>query len=1264
MNFIEPDLQLVNELLGVYSPALIVLSVIIAVVASYSAFLFSQQYYVPSQTAAHRLGWLAAGSISLGGGIWAVHFVGMLAYKLPIQVSYDAKITFLTVIPAILAGLIVLKSGAAMSLANVIIRSIVLGACIGVMHYSGMAAMHLDAGMWYSPSIFILSIVVAVLLSASAIFLKQWASSHYGIKASAKKEIFFAALLMGMAISGMHYTGMSAVHFTPGNMMIDHSEMLAPMMLATLVGLVLLGVLILSVISILLSRRFSLLNELKLNQFRLIKILDSTVDALIILNRNGDIELFNTAAENIFGYDEAGIVGQNIFVLLEVKDDSDELVKIKNTIENVNSCIINNSNHLCGLSKSGCLFSIDFAINSVDMEEDVQFICVIRDITERKEAEIELRDSAACVAAIVDTVPDGIFTVNEDGTVRSMNPSAENIFGYFVREVEGKHIDMLLFDAMDDYISRGHRGGRDNRVTGVHVEVKGQRKDGSTFPVELSVNEFYLSNNHFFTCVTRDITVRKKAKQELERHQDHLQVLVAMATIEVNAIVQTAVNAVITADQNGIIQIFNPAAEKMFGWSSDEVVGSNVSILVPGINSATHDGYISRYLETRDPHIIGIGREVEALRKNGEKFPAHLAVGHSELASDKQLFVAFITDITSQKTTEKELLNAKDNAEQAARAKANFLANMSHEIRTPMNAIIGFSEVVLQDESLSPDSKQHVSTILNSGGNLLGIINDILDVSKIEAGKVNLEQVCFHLPNAVQDSLHTLEFKAAEKGLELRFMVSPKTPLRVMGDPARLRQVILNLVGNAIKFTHSGSVTLTMSPDQSTDHVRISVSDTGIGMSPDQVKKVFDAFSQADSSTNRRFGGTGLGTTISKQIVELMHGKIWAESIKGEGSIFHFTAELKEADDIANCLFEDGSFIQEDYRSPRAFKVLLAEDMPENATFAVLRLEQQGHQVTWVENGQLVVDAISNDDYDIVLMDIQMPEIDGLRATSMIRALLNKQAAETPIIALTASVMREDRQECFNAGMNAIVGKPIDFSDLLSTMERLVNEGRGEVRDEQIFVPLIDKTKVDFSPLNDLVNYEKGLSVWRDPLVYANALTSFSRENENKISEIKTLLDGPISEVSTASVIIHTLKGLLGNLAIDEMAKRVAELDSLLKVDDLNTARDKLPPLVVLMSQVTSAIKELALPHVTDRVVTAFDPDAVEKILSNLLIALDELNPDAASPYLLQLVTYIDDAELSAIRRNIDNFEFEIAMDEVIKLSQRLNITVKKGLSV
>ena len=340
-----------------------------------------------------------------------------------------------------------------------------------------------------------------------------------------------------------------------------------------------------------------------------------------------------------------------------------------------------------------------------------------------------------------------------------------------------------------------------------------------------------------------DITERKAAEALLLKYREHLEEMVATATTEVKAIVQTAVNGVITIDSSGTIRLFNPAAERLFGWTAEEVIGRNVSLLMPEPLASEHDSHIQRFLQTREARIIGIEREVTAKRKDGQLFPANLAVGHAALVEGRHLFVAFISDISAQKHAEQELRLAKEAAEAAAKAKANFLANMSHEIRTPMNTVIGFAEVVLQNPLLPSDTRQHVATILNSGKHLLSVINDILDFSKIEAGKVDLEAVCFNLPSAVQDSLQIMSLRASEKGLRIELNVEAGLPQYFVGDPNRLRQVILNLVGNAVKFTETGLITVTIEKAEAPDMLHFCISDSGIGMTPEQTQTVFEPFS-------------------------------------------------------------------------------------------------------------------------------------------------------------------------------------------------------------------------------------------------------------------------------------------------------------------------------------------------------------------------------------------------------------------------------------
>ncbi len=582
---------------------------------------------------------------------------------------------------------------------------------------------------------------------------------------------------------------------------------------------------------------------------------------------------------------------------------------------------------------------------------------------------------------------------------------------------------------------------------------------------------------------------------------------------------------------------------------------------------------------------------------------------------------------------------------------------MSHEIRTPMNAVIGFSELLLLEDDLKQENRDYVRTILSSGKNLLGIINDILDFSKVEAGHVELETVCFHLPNVMNDVIDTLEIAASEKNIELTLSIQVGVPVRVFGDPSRLRQVVINLVSNAIKFTPSGNVTISIDKDNASGLVHFAVSDTGIGMSQDQVNKVFEAFSQADTSTNRRFGGTGLGTTISKQIVELMQGSIWIESQLGEGSTFHFTAKLEEAVTYEQCLFETEEYVQIDYISPRIFNVLLAEDIAANASLVTLRLEQPGHTVTWVKNGKLAVEAVKNNNFDLILMDVQMPEMDGLNASKLIRTQFESSQYRIPIIALTASVMKEDQQQCFEAGMDTIESKPIDFSALLSKMESIVRKERGTPN--KTLIPSISTStnQVDFSVLDSIVDYKQGVNTWRDPDVFVNALISFAESHKDDGQKITALLTLSTPDLDGARKISHALKGLAGNLSIIDVINKSIELDELLKQKSIENAIEKSQELNTSLEQAALAISTLQLPSNEDNEPNKeLDPIKVEALLDKIDSTLDELDPSAVMPYIEELSQYLDKAQLTEIEYFIDHFEFDSAKIEVQNLANRLGI--------
>lgn len=723
-----------------------------------------------------------------------------------------------------------------------------------------------------------------------------------------------------------------------------------------------------------------------------------------------------------------------------------------------------------------------------------------------------------------------------------------------------------------------------------------------------------------------------------------------------HAVLETAADGIIRINEKGQVEAFNEAAERMFGWMAPEIVGRNVSTLIPVPYKYEHDSYIRRYLETREPHVIGIGRETQGVRKSGALFPIYLSLSHVEV-NGRHIFTGIISDITEQKKYQSALSVAKDRAEAANRAKASFLANMSHEIRTPMNGVIGFADVILQDSTLSRDSAIHVRTIASSARALLVIINDILDVSKLESGRFVLERICFHLPHALQETLRSIQPQADKKNLDLRLEYDPALAPLVMGDPVRLRQVIVNLVGNAIKFTEKGYVYILVKA-AARDHIHFSIRDSGIGMGAGQMATVFDSFTQADQSINRRFGGTGLGTTISKQLVELMSGKIWVESVLEKGSTFHFTVLLPEAKDVEGCLFtQDSSETEEEYHAPRIFRVLLAEDVETNATLVILRLEQQGHSVRWVKDGRQVVAESRLGSYDLILMDIQMPELDGLEATRVIRDGEQGEGNRIPIVALTAGVMQEDYEKCEAAGMDYLVEKPIDFAKLFTIMEEVVPQGGGQVSGGKVLLSGAHP-EVDFSPLSGIVDYEKALRSWQVPRVYLKALVDFAGRNLGDAREIKRLLQEGPDGVKRARVITHTLKGVSGNLAIYEVARLAAKLDGSLQQDGAAAVQINISALHDSLNEAGLAIANLKgedrSPFEVNK--KEFDAVVVGGLLVDLGEALGELNPDVVEPLLDRLAYFLERDDLAEIRSEVDFFEFDKAHEKMQALVRKLHL--------
>jgi PAS domain S-box-containing protein len=494
-------------------------------------------------------------------------------------------------------------------------------------------------------------------------------------------------------------------------------------------------------------------------------------------------------------------------------------------------------------------------------------------------------------------------------------------------------------------------------------------------------------------------------------------------------------DAIVIVDMLGNIQSVNKQTEEMFGYQRGEIMGSKIELLMPSRFKEAHadhrDGFVS-HPKTRK---MGEGMQLFAKRKNGDEFPVEISLSKIE-TEDGFMVCSSIRDVTNQKRIENELTEAIKNAENAVKSKQQFLSNMSHEIRTPMNAIIGFTKVILKTE-LTPKQKEYLSAIKMSGDTLIVLINDILDLAKVDAGKMVFEKEPFKLSLSISTMLHLFETKIQEKNLELIVKYDQRIPEVLVGDAIRLHQIILNLVSNAVKFTSEGKITIgvrKLTEDEENITIEFSVSDTGIGIETKKIDKIFENFQQAHSQTSRIFGGTGLGLAIVKQLVEAQGGSIEVESEVDKGSTFNFVLAFKKANGATMLDNEITELVDSPIQN---VKVLVAEDVELNQLLMRTLLDDFGFQCDIAENGKIAIEKLEKNSYDLILMDLQMPVMNGFQATDFIR---NTIKSSIPIIALTADVTTVDLEKCKAVGMNDYIAKPVDDRKLYSKMVSLIKK--------------------------------------------------------------------------------------------------------------------------------------------------------------------------------------------------------------------------------
>lgn len=652
---------------------------------------------------------------------------------------------------------------------------------------------------------------------------------------------------------------------------------------------------------------------------------------------------------------------------------------------------------------------------------------------------------------LLESVAEGIYGVDSEGKTTFINPAALAMLGYTAEELIGKpmhalthhsHADGGHYPQIDCPTSQTLMDGRTRHVDGDCF----WRKDGSHFQVEFHTARVSEQGETLGAVVVfQDSTERLRIEAELEAYQQHLETLVAQRTAELQAaeersrlILDASANGLYGIDTDGCLIFINPAGSRMLGYAPQALIGRPVHVTLHHTHA---DG--SPFPRETCPMLAALhsghsARNDDDLFWRADGTPLPVATATQPMRKDGRIVGAVVsfTDISQRKALDAARDQALVEAERLARVKGEFLANMSHEIRTPLNGVLGLAQIGLRENVGRDRASETFSKIIQSGKLLLGIINDILDYSKIEAGKLKIEHVPMQPVQVIRDVATLMHERAQAKGLAFKIRKAPDLPEACLGDPLRLGQVLMNLLANAIKFTETGSVTLTAAREGG--FLVYSVSDSGIGMTREQIERLFRPFEQADGSTTRRFGGTGLGLAISHRLLRLMKGDIAVESTPGEGSRFIVRLPCEEI-----CLDPPAPAAEtvRDEALPLAgLNILVAEDNEVNQEVIRGLLESDGARVVMAENGRLAVEQVARAGgkaFDIVLMDIQMPEMGGHEATRRILEL----APDLPVIGQTAHAFAEEKATCMAAGMVAHISKPLDPDTLAELILR--HTGRG-----------------------------------------------------------------------------------------------------------------------------------------------------------------------------------------------------------------------------
>jgi two-component system, sensor histidine kinase and response regulator len=1028
---------------------------------------------------------------------------------------------------------------------------------------------------------------------------------------------------------------------------------------------------------------------------------------------------------------------------------------------------------------------------------------------ERERAEEAMRESEKAFRGLFDSLRDSIILTDKDGFVEC-NGTALEMFGFDRKEdflklhpatvsPEYQPNGQLSREMAAEMIDKAYE---DN---GTLFEWVHRRKDGTDFPCEVLISPALFKNKMVVQGLIRDITERKQAEEAIQKAYQELS---SKNEEMFNLIEELPVPAALF-EPDGTVHSINNEAQALFGYTVKDI---------PNVDN--HWALFYHDPEYREKiRREWTGAVAEAAKSGSAMKPMFMDIDtkSGEIKNVRvhtinigKLAITMWVDFTEQIKNQEALKVAKVTAEDATKAKSDFLANMSHEIRTPMNAVIGLSHLALQTD-LDPKQKDYLSKIQSSSHALLGIINDILDFSKIEAGKLDIELIEFRLEDVLDNLSNLISLKTQEKGIELLFNTSADVPVELIGDPLRVGQVLINLANNAVKFTEEGEIVIAVELlEDLKDKIklRFAVHDTGIGLTEEQRSKLFQAFTQADTSTSRKYGGTGLGLTISKRLVNMMDGDIWVESDPGEGSSFYFTVvlgkskgvELKrrkpapELRDLRVLVVDDNSSSREilksilesfsyevalassaeeglaeleaaydnpydivlmDWKMPKVdgleasrrikqnpnlskvptiimvtaygreeimsqankvgiegflikpvtpslmfdtimqvfskevtetsrastrkdlgadiidnisgSRILLVEDNEINQQVAKEILEGAGLIVEIADNGKIAVDAVNENEYDAVLMDVQMPVMDGYTATKEIRS--NSKFDRLPVIAMTANAMAGDKEKSLEAGMDDHISKPIDPDMLFGTLEKWIKTtSSGKSKGAVSASKSVKKPAEIVIP--DIPGIDVGAGIKRvggNRKLYRDLLIKFRSNYNETVTEIKAALgDG---DIETAQRLAHTVKGVSGNISADDLHEKATALDADLKNGGTENFKPLLEAFDNSIKSIVSATEILLETNDTDETAVGeasskkeIDVPKVTQLLNSIKSLLED--DDTAALAVLddlheQLTGSNAENELKKIKKLMGQYDFEGALEIVEALADSLEVPLK-----